>query len=450
LNYSYKGRYLLTFAVRNDGISDLHPDNRRGTFPGGSIGWRISDEGFFSSKLITDLKVRASYAEVGNTEIGTLAYAGGYGAVLYGPNAGIGFTQMSNPELQWEVSKKFNVGLNATIGGVTIEADYFKTNIDEMVLDAPVAESLGVPSNFISQNVGAMTNSGVELRVAAKVLERGKFRWNTDFNYTYIKNEVTNLISPLSTGTFNRTEVGRSVAELYGYRWAGVNPANGNPLYHKGNGTIAQYNLQPGQLTWRVYDPNNPSDISQTTGALSAADLAFLGNTLPKWSGGWNNQFAYGNFDLEIFLRYSGGNHIMNETQRGLLGQGFSNSHSSIMDRWTEAGQITDVPKVYNGQDANMWQTGASNSRFVEKGDFLRVQNIVLGYRVSPATLQSVLNGGIKSVRIFAQVQNALTFTSYSGLDPELNQYQNQLQYGVDWNSAPIIRTWSLGLNVGF
>lgn len=450
LNYNYKGKYLLTFAIRNDGISDLHPDNRKGTFPGGSIGWRISDEGFFSSKLITDLKIRASYAQVGNTEIGTLAYAGGYGAVLYGPNAGIGFTQVSNPELQWEVSKKFNVGFNTTIGGVTIEADYFKTNIDDMVLDAPIAESLGVPNNYISQNVGAMTNSGIELRVAAKVLERGKFRWNTDFNFTTIKNEVTNLVSPLSSGTFNRTEVGRSVGELYGYRWAGVNPSNGNPLYFKGDGSIIQYNLAPGQLTWRKFDPNNPSDISQTTGALAATDLAFLGNTLPRWSGGWNNQFAYGNFDLEIFFRYSGGNYIMNETLRGQLGQGFSNNNVAILSRWTEAGQATDVPKLYNGQDANMWQTGASNSRFVEKGDFLKVQNIVLGYKIPSNALQSVLNGGIKSARIFAQVQNPITFTGYSGLDPELNQYSSQLQYGVDWNGAPIIRTWSLGLNVGF
>ncbi len=450
INYAYRGKYLLSFAVRNDGISDLYVDNRRGTFPGGSIGWRVSDEDFFNSGLITDLKLRASYAEVGNTEIGTLVYAGGFGAVLYGPNAGIALTQISNRAIQWEVSKKFNVGFNTVIGGVTIEADYFNTNIEDMVLDAPVAESLGVPGNTISQNVGAMVNSGVELRIGTKVLERGSFRWNTDFNFTYIKNEVTSLVSPLSTGTFNRTEVGRSIAELYGYRWAGVNSTNGNPMYYKGDGSIAQYNLTAGSLGWRVYDPANPANVSQTTSALGSGDLAFLGNTLPKWSGGWNNQLAYKNFDFEIFFRYSGGNYIMNETLRGLMGQGFANNHATILDRWTEAGQETDVPKLYNGQDANMWLTNSSNSRFVEKGDFLRVQNIIVGYRLPASVLNSFMKGSIKSARAFAQVQNPLTITGYKGLDPEMNQYANQLQFGVDWNTAPIIRTWSFGVSVGF
>lgn len=454
LNYSFKGKYLLSATLRNDGISDLHPDNRRGMFPGGSIGWRVSDEGFFNSNLIKDLKIRASYAELGNVDIGTLAYAGGYSPVLYGPNAGIAFTQVSNRDLQWETSKKFNVGMNMTIGRVTLEADYFTTNIEDMVLDAPVAPSLGVPGGsfgIIAQNVGSMENQGVELRVASTVIEKGSFSWSTDVNFTYIKNEVTNLISPL-TNTYNRTEVGRSIGELYGFQWAGVNAENGNPLYYKGDGTIVQYNLAQvlAQRGWKTYDPNNPGDVSVAAVALGTSDLAFLGNSLPKWFGGWTNQFSYGNFEMEVFLRYSGGNYIMNETLRGMLGQGFSNNSRQILERWTEAGQSTDMPKLFSGQDANIWQSGAANSKFVEKGDFVRIQNIVLGYNVPSSALQSVFNEGIKSVKIFAQVQNPIVFTSYSGLDPELNQFSDQRQFGVDWNTAPIIRTWSAGLNLGF
>lgn len=451
VNYSFRGKYLLSATLRNDGISDLHPDNRRGTFPGASIGWRVSDEGFFNSNLIKDLKFRASYAELGNVEIGTLAYAGGYSPVLYGPNAGIAFTQVSNRDLQWETSKKFNVGMNMTIGRVTLEADYFTTNIEDMVLDAPVAVSLGVPGNTIAQNVGSMENKGIELRIGAAVVQNANFTWSTDFNFTYIENEVTKLINPL-INTYNRTEVGRSIGELYGFQWAGVNAENGNPLYQKGDGSVAQYNLAqvPAQRGWRTYDPNNPGDVSVIAVALGTTDLAFLGNSLPKWFGGWTNQFSYKNFDMEVFLRYSGGNYIMNETFRGLLGQGFSNNERTILERWTEAGQNTDMPKLFSGQDANIWQTGASNSRFVEKGDFLRVQNIILGYNVPSSALQSVFNDGIKSVKIFAQVQNPIVFTSYSGLDPEMNQFNDQRQFGVDWNTAPIIRTWSAGLNLGF
>ncbi|ERM83599.1 membrane protein [Rhodonellum psychrophilum GCM71 = DSM 17998] len=447
LNYSFKGKYLLSVAVRNDGISQLAKENRRGTFPGASIGWRVSDEAFFTSNLISDFKLRASYAEVGNVNLpgGAFPYAGGFGPVLAAAGAGIGYSNVANTALQWETSKKLNIGLDMTIGKVTIAADYFKNNVDGLVLNAPTAPSLGIPFNEISQNIGAMYNEGVEFRIFSNVINKGKFSWNTDFNFTFIKNEVTALVQPL-TGTYNRTVEGGPLAQLYGFKWAGVNASNGNPMYFRGD-DIVQYNLVQGNLGWRAYDPANPANIAT---AASAPTQEFLGNTLPKWQGGWSNNFTYGNFDAEIFLRYGGGNMIMNESLRGLLGQGFSNNHASILDRWTEGGQVTDVPKLYSGQDANMYQTSASNSRFIEKGDFLRVQNIVVGYRVPTQFLTSTFNGNIRNARFFAQVQNPLIFTKYSGIDPESNQFSGQLQFGVDWNVAPIIRTWSVGLNVGF
>lgn len=444
-NYNYGGRYLLSLTVRNDGISDLIGDNKRGTFFGGSVGWRVSDEAFFNSNLISDLKVRGSYAEVGNVGLASFAAFGGFSPVLGGAGAGIGYARVANGGLQWETSKKFNVGFDMTIGPVSLTADYFINNIDGLILAAPTPPSLGVPGNSINQNVGAMRNSGLELRALATVLSRGKFTWNTDFNITFLNNEVTNLIQPL-TGTYNRTEVGGPVAQLYGFKWAGVNPANGNPLYHRGE-EIVQYNLQRGAIGWRTYDPANPGNVSTTA---SGPTQEFLGNTLPKWQGGWSNTFKYGNFDAEIFTRFSGGNFIMNESLRGLLGQGFSNNHASIMNRWTESGQVTDMPKLYSGQDANMWQTSASNSRFVEKGDFVRIQNIVLGYTLPNNVLQSAFAGKITNARVFAQVQNPFIFTNYTGLDPESNTFSGQQSFGVDWNVAPIIRTYTLGVNVGF
>ncbi len=444
VNYSFKGKYLLSLAVRNDGISQLAPENRRGTFPGGSLGWRISDEDFFNSNLISDFKARVSYAEVGNVSLpgGAFPYAGGFGPVLAAAGAGIGYSNVANVGLQWETSKKFNVGLDMKIGSVTLSADYFKNNVDGMVLNAPTAPSLGIPGNTISQNVGAMVNQGVEFRALSQVLSTGKFSWSTDFNFTWLKNEVTSLVQPL-TGTYNRTVVGGPIAQLYGFKWAGVNPANGNAMYFSGDNIVQLV----GASAWRAFNPENPAE---TTVAGTAPTQFFLGNTLPRYSGGWSNSFNYGNWDAEIFVRYSGGNYIMNESLRGLMGLGFSNNHVEILKRWTESGQVTDVPRLYSGRDANTWQTSASNSRFIEKGDFVRVQNIVVGYRVPNTMLNTTFNGAIRSARFFAQVQNPLIFTKYSGIDPESNQYSGQLNFGVDWNVAPIIRTWSLGLNVGF
>ena len=442
LNYSFNGRYLASFTVRNDGISDLVADNKRGTFYGGSIGWRLSDEAFFNSELISDLKVRASYAEVGNTNLGSFAAFGGFSPVLGGAGAGIGYSRVANAALQWETSKKLNVGFDMTIGKVTVSADYFSNNVDGLILAAPTAPSLGIPGNSINQNIGAMTNSGFEFRAFSNIINRGKFSWDTDFNITFLNNEVTELNQPL-INTYNRTVEGGPIGQLYGFKWAGVNPANGNAMYYSGENIVQ---LQ-GSSSWRAFNANDPSNVDV---AGTSPTQFFLGNTLPKWQGGWSNTFKFGNWDAEIFTRFSGGNYIMNESVRGLLGLGFSNNHASILNRWTESGQVTDVPRLYSGRDTNTWMTSASNSRFVEKGDFVRIQNIVIGYSVPAAALTSAFNGAITNARIFAQVQNPFTFTGYSGLDPEANQYGGQTQFGVDWNVAPVIRTYTLGLNVGF
>lgn len=451
LNYGFKGKYLASFSVRNDGISSLALDNRRGTFYGGSLGWRLSDENFFNVEAIKDLKLRVSYAEVGNTEIGAYPYAGGFAPVLYGSSPGTAFSRVDNSNLQWETSKKLNVGMDMTVGGVSVTLDLFQNNIDNLVLDAPVPLSLGIPNSQISQNVGSMVNKGIELTLGFDVLNKGDFKWAMDFNIALMSNEVLSLVNDIPGGTtgvvFTNTVEGRSISELYGYTWAGVNASNGNPMYYSADGVIVQYNLGPGNTGWKMYDANNPEDIS-TSAVGPTAD--FLGRTLPTYMGGWSNQFSYKGFDLEIFTRFSGGNYIMNESLRGQLGQGFANNNALILDRWTESGQQTDIPRLYSGSDAVSYQTGSSNSRFVEKGDFVRIQNVVLGYSLPSDVVNRAFKGNISGLRLFAQVQNLATFTEYSGLDPELNRFTNQTRYGVDYNVTPFARTWSFGLNVDF
>lgn len=453
VNYNFRGRYLLSFTMRNDAISSLPENTRRGTFPGGSIGWRVSDENFWVVKsVVNDFKVRASYAEVGNVDVGYFPYAGIFTPVLYGSSSGVAFSNVGNNDLRWEASKKTNVGFDMSFlnSRINVSADWFKNNVEDMILEAPVAPSFGVPGNTVTMNVGAMVNQGVEARIAAEVLRLNKFSWNTDVNFTSLRNEVTNLVSPLIS-SYHITRVGDPIGMLYGVEWAGVNPQNGNAMYYKydeeGQQYTVQYNTADGK--WYKFSQETPETLGAAAAAPGASDFRPLGNTAPKWMGGWTNNFTYGGFDLEVFLRYSGGNYIMNETGRGLLGQGFSNNGREILGRWTEAGQVTDVPKLYAGSDAAVYQTSVANSRFVEKGDFLRVQNIVLGYKLPTSMLENATRGTFRAARVFAQLQNPFTFTKYSGLDPELNsRTTNNREMGLDFNSAPLIRTYSVGLSV--
>lgn len=481
INYSYKNKYLVGLSARNDATSDLAPEFRRGTFFGGSLGYVVSEEDFFLNsslaRIFNNLKVRGSYAEVGNVDIPAFAYAGLYGAARYGSQNGIGFSQAGNDQLLWETSKKFNVGLDFGIlsNRIRFTTDYFKNDVDGIILFAPTPYSVGIPYSFslfgtgINRNIGALTNSGIEFSVGADVMTKGNFRWSVNANFTSLKNEITALVkntagvdqdqllnvSNVLTGS-SILRVGEPIGSFFGYQYAGVNPANGNPMYVKGDGRIVQRRVDTGAYSF--FDPNNPTDVSNTSGAaLVFADVAnggdarVLGNPLPKWYGGMSNQFSYKNFDLEIFLRFSGGNQIYNATaQSTLYNTDFLNGGKGLLNRWTPENPNTNVPKLYLNRNQQVNQSNTVISRFIEDGDFLKIQNIVLGYNVPRSVLDKTGNLGIRSVKFFVQAQNVFTFTKYSGLDPELNVSNDPRITGIDLNSNPQLRTITGGVNIGF
>jgi TonB-dependent starch-binding outer membrane protein SusC len=456
INYNYKDKYLFSITARNDGLSSLPALNRRGTFPGGSIGWRVSEESFFQNSgltsVVSDVKFRASYAVVGNTSIGSFPFAGTFSSAQYGTQGGIAFSNTGNPELRWEQSKKIDIGFDLGFfeDKIRVNLDYFRNDIEDMILAAPTAASLGVPGNSINRNVGAMFNQGFEFHLFAKAMTRGDFSWDIDFNMWTLKNEITRLNNDediIFTYTINR--VGQPLGSFYGFTWAGVNAANGNPMWEKGNGDIVQYDIASN--AYRLYNPAEPTNVSQASSLSSAADRSILANANPTFQGGFTNTFRYKGFDLELMLRFSGGNYIMNVTrQASLLNLGFQNNGSEILERWTTPGQETNVPRLWWGREARVNNTGFADSRFLEKGDFLRVQNIILGYTVPNSVLARTGSNGVRSLRVFAQVQNPLVFTGYSGLDPELSDsFTTNSAFGIDNNTNPIIRTVSVGLSLG-
>lgn len=468
IQYDYDNKYFVTFSGRNDGLSDLPAASRRGNFFGGSLAYRVSNEKFFQesalSNVISDMKLRASYAQVGNVSIGDFPYLGLFGAAQYGSQNGVGFTQAGNSGLKWESSTQTNFGIDLGFlqNRILFTAEYYRNDVSDLILNAPTAPSLGIPNNSISKNVGSLYNKGLEFSLSYEAVSKPNFSWNTGLNFSTQENMVTGLNKgtdgtdqPIFAGPYHIIRVGDPVASLYGFQSAGVNPANGFPLFEKGDGRIVQRNVNTGAYSF--YNSENPTVTTDTQGAslLSAdvedgGDRRVLGNTNPTYFGGFTNTFAYKGIDLEIFTRFSGGNKIMNVTrQETLLNQDFNNNGAEILNRWTEVGQITDVPKMVlnNGNVINL--NGATNSRFVENGDFVRIQNIVLGYSL-PKSIFENTKTGIRSVRAYASLQNALTFTKYTGLDPELNANGNVNQtFGLDYNTNPQFRAFTFGLSVG-
>jgi TonB-linked SusC/RagA family outer membrane protein len=468
LNYSFKDRYLLSATLRSDALSSLAPGKQRGAFPGGSIGWRVSQEDFFKNSSLastwTDLKLRASYARVGNTNIGYFPYAGIYNPAQYGTQSGIAYGQFGNSDLRWETNKKEDYGIDLGFfnGRLVIAADYYRNFNDGLILAVPTAPSLGVPLNSYNANVGSMWNKGFELSVTTQNIRNENFTWSSSFNFSTNANQVTSLGdngAPIpgvyQGGTYTITQVGSSIGSIWGFDYQGVNAANGNPIYKKIDGSYVQGNVIPNSAariaanTYYVYDPNNPSAVT-TASSLSTADKIILGQTNPKIFGGLDNTFTYKGFDLDIFLRYNFGNSIMNITRQQLLRQDFLNNGSEILGRWQSATNTGDgvTPVLRSGSGDFVNTANSSSSRFVQKGNFVRVQNITLGYTLPTRYVGSI---NLSRIHVFGQVQNLYTFTSYKGVDPEVNTtYTSNTVSGLDYNSNPQQRLFTGGVNVAF
>jgi TonB-linked SusC/RagA family outer membrane protein len=461
INYDFRSKYILSFSIRNDAMSSLPKANRQGTFFGGSVGWDVAREDFFSIESISQLKVRGSWAQVGNTAVGAnpYPYVGTYGPQLYGSQSGLAYSNVGNSNLRWEDSDKLDIGADIGLmnNRISIAFDYYRNNITNMILAAPTPPTVGLPGNNINKNIGAMVNKGFEITISSDNLKGKSLSWNTSLTLTHNTNKITKLVNDKDI-VFDYTidRVGQPISAIYGYSYAGVNPANGNPLYNVvrgGQNVIIQGN--PDDNSYYLYNPAAPSEVSQSTAALSASgDKVILGNSAPKIYGGLTNTLKWKNFDFDLLLTYSAGNKIMNVTRQSNMDMVFRNNITEILDRWTPTHTNTDVPRLSYGNGNFINQAGSSISRFVENGDFIRLQNISLGYTFPKTMLSSFAKGAISNLRLYAQVRNAYVFTKYKGADPELNYVTNSTvnvnsKAGVDYNTNPLLRTVTFGLSIG-
>lgn len=425
LTYAYDGKYLFSSNFRADGSSRFGPDNRYGYFPSASIGWRLSGENFLKdSKTINDLKLRASWGKVGNDEnIGDYAYLELYQPT---PEGAYNLDQLRNDKLKWEATTQTNLGLDLTMfnNRLTFTADAYLKKTDGLLINQPLPNSVGFDE--IVTNVGAMENKGLEFVLSTRNVTGDKFTWSTDLNFSMNRNKVTDLGERVSSINFAgiyerdaaiRVVTGRPLGSFYGYVAEGVDPATGDIVY---------------------------SDLNDDD-QINTEDRTFIGHAQPDFTYGVNNTFNYGSFGLTFLFQGVQGNEMFNASRMELEGMNDSKNQSTIvLDRWTTPGQVTAIPRAAKDNTSNT----LTSSRFIEDGSYLRLKTATLSYNFGPTTL-----GRLKMSRfmIYASGYNLLTFTDYSGLDPEVNQYEaNGPEMGVDYGTYPQSRTFLFGVNVSF
>lgn len=455
VSYNYAGKYFVSANLRRDGSSALASNNRWGNFGGASLGWTLSEEDFYKnsslSKVMSSARLKASWGKVGNANISNdYGSYTTYAAGNYGGNYTWAFNQAGNNELKWETSNQTNIGFDLGFMNdrVTLEANYYYNNVSNLILGVPQSPSKGIPDNKILLNVGSMYNKGFEFGINAVPVRTAKFSWTANLNVTLNKNEVTALVddnTPITQATGNLetssiTKVGYPVSSIYAVKTAGVNPENGRRIFINKAGEKVQYLHHGGANAWTYLDGTKANPVNSN-------DAQILGGTLPTWYGGFNNTFQYGNFDLGVNFTFSGGNYIYNGSRAGLLDQRQWNNSVDVLNAWSTPGQNAEIPLAIYGDNVSNGSSFPIDAN-VEKGDFLRLQNAVLGYRIPQNVFGKI---GINSLRVYAQVSNAFILTKYSGADPEISTNGNdQLAAGVERNTIPQGRSFTFGLNLGF
>ncbi|MEJ8757324.1 TonB-dependent receptor [Pontibacter sp. H259] len=425
-NYVLNEKYLFSGSLRVDGSSRFGKNNRYGTFPAASAGWIITGEDFLSeNEILSFLKLRASYGLTGNAEIANFAPLALYSASAYEEESGLVPTTLPNPDLRWEKTKQFDVGLDFGFldDRITGEVDYYIKNTDDLLLNLPLPAVGGF--SVITKNIGKLENKGVEFVLNTRNFV-GEFSWNTNFNIAFNRNKVTDLGGNTIFGDsrgLGQIREGEPMAVFWGPKYAGVDPDNGDALYYVRAGS------------------------DETTNDYGLAEDQKLGNPNPKAIGGLTNNLSYKGFDLNVLLQFVTGNDVYNMAGffQSVNGDFFDNQTRDQLERWQQPGDVTDVPqaRLFAGNGSQ------KSSRWMQDGSFLRINQVNLGYRL-PETLISKVK--FASARVYVQATNLHTFTDYDGYDPEVNTTyfgRSNVMLGHDFYTPPLAKTFTIGVNIG-
>ena len=442
VNYSFDSRYNASLTLRADGSSRFAKNHRWGWFPSLGVSWNIDREKWLHlGKNVDFIQLRASIGVVGNQEIGDYQFAANVNPRTISVNGqratSYVISNKSNPDLKWETTSSYNIGLNTGFfhNRLTVTLDGYYKKTSDLLLNVPVEQVTGFDT--VLRNIGSVTNKGIELEVSGVLFENKQWRWNVAGNIAHNKNEVTSLGNAEyfipSHGYTNPliVKVGEPLGSFYGYRFKGIIQADED---------LSQLPAQ----TIQTVEPGNPKfeDINGDH-VINEQDRVVLGNIQPKFTYGFNTKVAYKNLDLFISASGSYGNKIFNELACRLdRGNGYYyNPLAEVADRWTPTNPSTTIQKASNATSIY------TDDRFVEDASYLKIRNIQLGYtlRVPKITRDAQL-------RLYVSLQNFFTFTSYSGYDPEANRSGSDetsaLYQGIDNGTYPTAKTVLVGINV--
>jgi len=490
VGYDYKGKYLVNATIRRDGSSVFGPENRWGNFPSISAGWRFTDENFMSwaTDVLTDGKLRASWGVTGNAAIGDYdAFQQfEFGTYFYNGVSGVRTSpRMGNSALKWEETTQTDIGLDLSFlgGRISFIGDYYVKNTEDLLYDFPLPNELGFPGK-VRTNIGSIQNKGIELMVTAYPVRTKDWSWQTSANWSMIRNKILSIPADYIDDIWT-VQQGKEAGNFFGYKYLGIyqyDQSNAytddyrtrlTPVFQKdaeGN-LVIQKNMQPVLLGYTLPDgtaysgvvrklttagvvskggdviwENIADDKGVYNGDIGNEDRQFLGHGQPRWSIGWSNNVTYKGFSLSFNIYGNFGNMVYNDNRRNLAS--FSNSNTTpdayfILNMWKYPGQITDT---YRGGDRSTDNMRRGGSQYLEEGWFVRLQTVRLGYefpdRISKKAAMEDLN-------FFVYGTNLLTWTDYTGFDPEVGQ-RSVLKPGNDPGRYPRRTEVGFGLNITF
>lgn len=439
VNYSFNSKYLLQATVRRDGSSAFGANNRWATFPSVSAAWRITEEEFMKNQnIFDDLKLRVGYGVSGNS----LGFDAFYSRQVYGSTGWftyvdangtesqyrvLGATRNSNPDLKWESTAMFNIGLDFGFlnNRLTGTIEYYDKRTSDLIYDYPVSTNR-YPYGTMTANVGDISNKGIELTINAIPVQTRDFTWSTSINLSHNKNVVEKLSNETysvdyidqanpDVGGYTSTNVQRimegcPIGQFYLWEWAGYDE-NGNSVFND-------------------YDENG--NLVGTTDAPDDGDRRKAGSAQPKLTYGWNNDLTYKNWTLNLFFQGVAGNKIYNATRNYYNNVGLVANGKNV---------LSEVASEQNVRDS---RSHAPSDRYLENGSYFRLASLTLGYNFGK------LGNWVNNLRLYATCNNVFTITGYKGLDPEV--YLGGLTPGVDWRNTtyPRTRTFMVGVNVNF